>query len=243
MCALGDLNYDILTPDKCHTLKNIMDTCSLKNLVKEPTCFTKSSRPSLIDVILTNSPNLLCNTINFDCGLSDCHTMVATTFKENSISNKRHKITFRRYKNFQEADFIRDLNQAPFHISALFDDANDCYWAYEILLMDIVDEHAPRKQKYPKNDPPPFMNSDLRKAIYKKKMLHNKYHKFRNSTNWELYRKQRNYVTKLRKQSIKLYFFERCGGGPKSKVFWPTIKPFLSSKSAKMTSFCLEIIP
>ena len=77
------------------------------------------------------------------------------------------------------------------------------------------------------------MNSELRKAIYKKKMLYNKYHKYRNKTNWVLYRKQRNYVTKLRKQSIKLYFFERCGGGPKSKDFWPTIKPFLSSKSAK----------
>ena len=25
-----------------------------------------------------------------------------------------------------------------------------------------------------------------------------------------------------------MYFLERCGGGPKSKDFWPTIKPFLS---------------
>ena len=48
----------------------------------------------------------------------------------------------------------------------------------------------------------------------------------------ENYGKQRNYVTQLRKQSIKLYFIERCSGGPKSKDFWPTIKPFLSSKTA-----------
>ena len=67
----------------------------------------------------------------------------------------------------------------------------------------------------------------------RKKMLHNKFKKFKNNSNWENYRKQRNYVTKLRKQSIHLYFFERCSGGPKSKDFWPTIKPFLSSKSSK----------
>ena len=72
-----------------------------------------------------------------------------------------------------------------------------------------------------------FMNSELTKAIYEKKMLHNKYHKYHNKTNWELYRKQRNYVTKLRN------FFERCSGGPKSSDFWPTIKPFLSSQSTK----------
>ena len=233
ICVIGDLNYNLLIPEKSQTLNNIMDTYNLKNLVKDPTCFTKTSTPSLIDMIMTNSPNFLCNTINFNCGLSDCHNMVATTFKENTVSTKRQKVNFRSYKNFQEAEFIQDLHRVPFHISTMFDDADDCYWAYETLLMDVVDEHAPRKQKYPKKDSPPFMNSELRRAIYKKKMLHNKYLKFRNKTNWELYRKQRNYVTKLRKQSIKLYFFERCSGGPKSSDFWPTIKPFLSSKSSK----------
>ena len=77
------------------------------------------------------------------------------------------------------------------------------------------------------------MNGELRRAIYKKRMLHNKYKKFKNNYSWEAYRKQRNHVTKLRKQSIRLYFFERCSGGPKSKDFWPTIKPFRSSKLGK----------
>ena len=30
-----------------------------------------------------------------------------------------------------------------------------------------------------------------------------------------------------------VYFFEPCHGGPKSKDFWPTIKPFLSKKGSK----------
>ena len=29
---------------------------------------------------------------------------------------------------------------------------------------------------------------------------------------------------------MRVYFVERCAGGPKSKDFWPTIKPFLSKK-------------
>ena len=33
------------------------------------------------------------------------------------------------------------------------------------------------------------------------------------------------------RNSIKNYFTERCSGGPKSKDFWPTIKPFLSKNS------------
>lgn len=72
----------------------------------------------------------------------------------------------------------------------------------------------------------------MRRAIYKKRMLFNKYKKFRSPLNWEKYRLQRNHVTKLKKTSMRVYFFERCAGGPKSKDFWPTIKPFLSKKGS-----------
>lgn len=75
------------------------------------------------------------------------------------------------------------------------------------------------------------MNGDLRRAVYKKRMLFNRYTKYRTSANWDNYRKQRNHVTKLKRHSMRLYFFERCSGGPKSKDFWPTIKPFLSKKA------------
>jgi hypothetical protein len=33
-------------------------------------------------------------------------------------------------------------------------------------------------------------------------------------------------LTKLKRKSLNQYFVERCVGGPKSKDFWPTIKPF-----------------
>ena len=38
---------------------------------------------------------------------------------------------------------------------------------------------------------------------------------FRNirSKNWETYRRQRNYVTKLKSKSINTYVIERCAGG------------------------------
>jgi Pyruvate/2-oxoacid:ferredoxin oxidoreductase delta subunit len=41
-------------------------------------------------------------------------------------------------------------------------------------------------------------------------------------------RKQRNLVTKLKKNSMKTYFIERCTGGAVN--FWKTVKPFFSKK-------------
>ena len=78
--------------------------------------------------------------------------------------------------------------------------------------------------------PVPYMNSKLRKAVYKKRQLHNVFKTQRSSKSWEQYRKQRNIVTKIKRKSIRNYFLERCVGGPKNKDFWPTIKPFLTNK-------------
>ena len=77
------------------------------------------------------------------------------------------------------------------------------------------------------------MNKGLRQEIYKKCTLHNTFLKQKTNKNWEVYRKQRNFVNKLKKKSVQKYFYARCAGGPKSSDFWPTIKPFLSSKGVK----------
>jgi hypothetical protein len=36
----------------------------------------------------------------------------------------------------------------------------------------------------------PYMNSELKRAIYGKKMLYNKFQKYNKSKNWEAYRRQ-----------------------------------------------------
>jgi hypothetical protein len=56
--VIGDLNYDILTPDKSQVLDDLCDIFDLTNIVKNPTCFMKGYEPSLVDVILTNKNNL-----------------------------------------------------------------------------------------------------------------------------------------------------------------------------------------
>ena len=62
------------------------------------------------------------------------------------------------------------------------------------------------------------------------RMFYNKFQTINSKKNWEAYRQQRNYVTKLKKQSINNYFIERCTGGNRCKDFWPTVKPFLTNK-------------
>jgi hypothetical protein len=39
--VIGDLNYDILPPDKSQVLDDLCDIFYLRNIVKNPTCFMK----------------------------------------------------------------------------------------------------------------------------------------------------------------------------------------------------------
>ena len=104
---------------------------------------------------------------------------------------------------------------------------------HELLLRQVIDEHAPIKEKYPKKKSPPYMNSNYRRTIYKARQAKNVFSRNKSAQNWQNYVKFRNLKTKVKRDSISVYFQERCGGGPKSKDFWPTIKPFLSQKSTK----------
>ena len=229
--CIGDLNYDLLIKEKSKPLTNICDNFNLQCMVKEPTCFTKNQTQTLIDVILTNSKTLLCNTVNFNCGLSDCHNMIATSLRESCNKTEKKKVTFRSYKSFDEAQLNDDLSRVPFQVAHTFDDVDDIYWAHELLFREVIEEHAPTKEKTPKPNPPPYMNSHYRKIIYKTRQARNSYNKNQTPENWKKFTKLRNMKTKIKRESISVYFLERCGGGPKSKDFWPTIKPFLSQKS------------
>ena len=228
--TIGDLNFDLNKKDKCKPLSQLCDNYNLTNVIKGSTCHMKNSEPSSIDVILTNTTNLICNTINVDIGVSDCHNFIATTIREQCNESKVKYANFRSYKHFNEDNFNQDILKIPFH-SYHNHDIDGVYGSTEMLLTEVINKHAPMKKKKIKKESPPFMNGDLRKSIYKKKQLRNAYFKCRTNENWNAYKYQRNLVTNLKRKSMQIYFEERCSEGPKSRHFWPTIKPFLSSKN------------
>ena len=51
---VGDLNYDRLNNDKSSNLVDVCDIYDIRNHIRAPTCFMGTSKPSLLDVILTN---------------------------------------------------------------------------------------------------------------------------------------------------------------------------------------------
>ena len=226
---IGDININMKNYDV--DMGEILDVYGLSNIVKTPTCFKNRTSPSIIYVIFVNMPRRFNHVITFDCGLSDCHNMVCVSTKLHVPPQQKKRVHYRSYKKFNEEKFCNDLASAPFYVSEIFDDMDDSYWFFSSLLSDIITEHAPVKTKILKRTQVPYMNSNLRKTINVKNMLWRKYKKNVSTENWNRYRAHRNYVTKLRKQSMSTYLTNKCNVSNTGKEFWGAVKPLISTKS------------
>ena len=160
----GDLNYDFNIPQKSQPLQSVCDIFDFTNLITKPTCFTKNAPPSIVDVILTNIPSFVFNIINISCGISDWHNIISVVIKGHAPPPKHHKIKYCSYKQFDEEAFSEAVGVIPFQAAYLFYDVDDIYWPHEVLFTDILNEHAPVKEKYVKTKVYPFINTKLRKA-------------------------------------------------------------------------------
>ena len=82
-----------------------------------------------------------------DSGLSEWHNMTFTVLKGNFVPFKNTKLEYRSFQGFEREEFLQDLERVPWHVTHVFDDMNDVYWAHDMLFRAVVDEHIPLKQK------------------------------------------------------------------------------------------------
>ena len=233
---IGDYNCDFMVDN---ALQDACVSFDLHNLVTSPTCH-KSCNGSLIDLCLVSKPLRFKKALNLDCWLCDFHNIVCITTKLSLPKRSPNVISYRTLKNFNDYAFVCDLFQLSEAMVYCNRDINWCMQYFSTCLYDIVNLHAPIKTKTIRQSSVPDMNSELRKLNYKKNMMRNLKNKHLSQRNYEKYRILRNKCVKVKKQSERKYFAERCDGGPKNQHFWSTIKPFVSSKYRKSDDIILE---
>ena len=94
--VIGDLNSEISEM----TMSEFCETYNLQNLVKGPTCYKRPSKPTCIDLILTNFPKLFQHTQTIETGLSDFHKLTLTVLKTHFPRLKLNIVNYRDCKGF-----------------------------------------------------------------------------------------------------------------------------------------------
>ena len=150
---LGDFNVEVEEKN----LSNFMSVHNLKTLIKQKTCSKNPENPTFIDLILTNSPRSSQNSSVFETGFSDFHKLTITVLKQYFPKLKPKVLNYRDYQNFQNNEFRAELdNKMSKH-----DLGNLEYQHFLNILIDILNKHAPMKQKYLRANQGRFMTKDL----------------------------------------------------------------------------------
>jgi hypothetical protein len=233
----GDLNCNMMK-DGTNAVKTLCDDFNLTNVITKPTCF-KTTPPTLLDVILVNKPDIVKSSEVTPCPLSDFHHFVTAVLDVKLQKVGRRQVTYRSYKYFDTDLFNRDLERAPFHVSECLEADDQCHFITK-LFGQVLEEHAPLKTKTITTKQCAYMNSNWRKAIFRKHQMYNRYWKCRSQKNWHAYRKQRNLCEKLKRSSIRNYMNEKCTNSSREpREFWKMISPYMADKSKSSQNFLL----
>ena len=220
---LGDFNSEMGE----NAMSDFCDTYNLINLIKDPTCFKNPLNPSTIDLILTNRPRSFQNSLTIETGLSDHHKLTVTTMRSFFPKQVPTIITYRDYKQFDQALFRQELLDILYNMNS----GTINYDTFEYICIELLRKHAPLKEKCLRANNQPFMNKTLAKAVMTRSRLRNKFLKNPSDINRTNYSKYRNYCTSLFRKEKKLYYNNLdMKSFTDNKKFWKTVKPLFSDK-------------
>ena len=168
-------------------------------MITEPTRVTAHSE-SLLDVILTNNPDLFKKCGVYQPEMSDLH-MVFGEMMEKVHKHKTRTTTFWQLN--------RDLEAAPGHVGEIFCNVDDQYDYWKGLFESIVDQHAPIRTTRVREKDIPYMTPEWKQAIRDKRKFAVQFAKDRSLENFELKRKYRNIATRECRKAIKAYWYRK----------------------------------
>ena len=167
---LGDFN---LEPTES-AVRGFCEIYSRKILIKDNTCcFKNPSKPSCIDLVITNRPKSFQNSVTVETGLSDFHKITLTVMKVFYKKQKTNIVTYRNYKHFSNEAFMFDVKNSIIQMTS---ESNDLEFnRFKTALDKAIQRHAPIKKRYVQANQAPFINKKINKEIIKRSRLRNKF--------------------------------------------------------------------
>lgn len=158
-------------PNNCEAeygkhIRRVLCSCGLKNIINSPTRVTANSK-SLIDLVITSQPSKTQTSGSIDLGISDYHLIFAV-FKVARGNGKPQIISARNYKSLDVRQLNGNFDQAPWHLTGLFDDIDDSVDTWQYLYNETLHYHLPLQDVKIRAKSLSWINTFIRKELNKK---------------------------------------------------------------------------
>ena len=159
---LGDLNEDLLVVNR---LDRIIKNNGLTQMIKKPTRITSSSA-TLLDVVVTNRPNMIVNSDVYPCEIAD-HDLISVQI--NIAKPKRQPIykTLRSMCVYNRDAFCNLIlsETGSLNFMLLTDDVDYQINLFTETFNNCLNTCAPAVTKDITRPPAPWLTSDIKKSI------------------------------------------------------------------------------
>ena len=196
---------------------------SLTQLISVPTRTTYQT--SLIDHILTNSPEKVTMNGIIELGLSD-HDLIYCTRKTSNIKvNKHNEIFIRSMKKYSVDIFEQKLNAADFPDTSNYTCVNAAYNDFISIFLSVIDSIAPLKSVRVKSNTKPWFDTEIFDAIQVRDKAYKRYKRFGKETDKDSFKNARFLLKKLISNKKKQFIEEKITENKNNpKELWKTLK-------------------
>ena len=242
---LGDFNCDLLSSTiSNHTRKflDLIEVFQFDQAITQPTRITRQNSETLIDVALTNCPENIMNSGVVHVGISD-HSLIYICRRISFVKTQPKLIESRNYKNYNPGHFNRDLDNLLNQYNWESNDPDVLWFQFKFVFNKVADIHVPLRSRKVRNKYSPWLNDNIRKQINYRDYLRKKVVKTKSTYFHNAYKKARNKVNKMIKNSKQKYFQNHIDGNRGNpKKMWEGINQFLGkgSKTTHITSLNVD---
>ena len=241
---LGDFNICFFQKytSFCKKYLDVLRMFNLKQLITAATRVTSSSS-SLIDHILSNCCEKICQSGTISIGLSDHFLTYMTRKVVKGQISKHNFVKLRSMKHYSKDDFNSKLSNKNWESVLSCLDVEMAWDSFKDIFHSVLDIVAPLKEVRLKQRTEPWMNSDILQNIRHRDETLNKFRKSKDPDLYKEYCKLRNMVqreTRISKRDYLANKIEENVGN--SKKLWNQLKKLgYSSKKKENSSVVLEI--
>ena len=238
--VMGDCNIDYLKFSDAGQLQPLVDIMlekiyphGVQQCVKSTTHSWPGQMDSCIDHIYTNTPEKLSKAEAKIRGSSDHKMIIVTRFSKSMKQNIRYSKK-RSYKNFREADFLREVERISWWEVYASDDVDAAVDIFTRKLTDILDRMAPVKKFQVRKKYAAWLSENTKLKIQERDKAQKTATHSRSEDAWAVYKRLRNDLTKvLKKEKLSWHQskVETCEENQDSGKLWKNILGWLNWSS------------
>ena len=215
-------------------MATLASTYQFEQMIKEPTRVTATSR-TLIDLAFCNKPEMITMSGVDHIGISD-HSLIYVCRKISIPRNEPKVIRSRQFKHYDKNSFLAELWDIMQYM--INDNNPDVLWEdFKTKFLQLVaDVHAPQITRKVKSEYTPWMTNNMKKQIYHRDFLKKKAIKTGSENMFVAYKKSRNALNKLIKDTKRNYYTSAVNDAKNNpKNMWDTINKLTNKKSKTTT--------